>query len=66
MYKTLKENQIKGGYSRSLWNNEETANAASFLCSGVTENEETIVALLDDFLGFNTLIFMLLNCLCYK
>lgn len=52
MYKTLKENQIKKGYSRSLWNNEKTANAASFLCSGVTENEETIVALLDDFLGF--------------
>lgn len=44
MYKILKENQIKGGYSQSLRNNEETANAASFLCSGVTENEEIIVA----------------------
>lgn len=43
MYKILEENQIKGGYSWSLWNNEETANAASFLCSEVTENEENIV-----------------------
>lgn len=44
MYKILKENQIKEGYSQSLWNYEETANAASFLCSEVTENEEMIVA----------------------
>lgn len=44
MYKIMKENQIKAGYSQSLWNNERMAKAASFLCSGVTEKEEIIVA----------------------